>query len=149
MGLFRYSYKAEVEINADLKTVWDTLIRTDDYQEWNSFTPKVETNWEVGTTLNLTVRMDPKEKPIMQKEVLRKFKLYREIAWGVNWGIFLRAERIQHISERADGSVTYFTEDVIWGVLSPIVDAIYGKNIQRGFKDVARGLKAYCENGFG
>ena len=147
MGKLRYSYKAEVSIKTDIETAWQSLISIENYERWNSFTPMVKTNWEIGSVVHLTVQMQENKSPIIQKEKLLRFEPETEIAWGIDFGPFLKAERVQRITKTSDG-VSYFTEDVIWGLLSPIVNLIYGKHIQKGFERVANGLKSYCENGF-
>ena len=111
MGLFRYSYMAQVEINGNLESVWEALIRTENYHLWNSFTPRVETSWEIGTNVLLTVRMQPDQKPIQQKEKLRTLTPLKELAWGINWGPFLKAERIQYLTEKGDGTVIEAPDD--------------------------------------
>lgn len=145
-NLLRYSYKASIEIKADKPLVWATLVNLQNYHLWNPFTPKVETDWNFGEKVILTVQMKKGNKPIIQTEYLSKFAPKDELAWGMNWGPFLKAERIQRITAKANGITEYFTEDVIEGLLSPIVHLMYGKYIQSGFDSLAVSLKKYTEN---
>jgi hypothetical protein len=114
------------------------------YHLWNPFTPKVKTTWKIGDPVYLTVQMK-KGKPIQQKEYLSRFHPENEFAWGMKWGLFLKAERVQKLIDHDHDKTIYFTEDVIEGPLSPIVNMIYGKSIQQGFDALAQGLKKQME----
>ena len=144
LNLFRYRYNSTVTIERSRNDVWDALTDLDGYQLWNPFTPKVKTSWQIGDPVYLTVQMK-KGKPIQQKEYLSRFHPKDELAWGMSWGILLKAERVQRLSDLGHEETIYFTEDVIEGPLSPIVHLIYGKSIQNGFNALAKGLKAYLE----
>ena len=143
--LFEKRYKASVVIDADLQEIWDVLVNQNEYHAWNPFTPKIETDWKIGSKVRLTVRMKPGKSPILQTEYLTKLNPPNELAWGMDWGGFLKAERIQRLTSLPDGKIQYFTEDCISGILCPIVDLIYGKYIQLGFESVASSLKNYAE----
>ena len=143
---FRYSYNAQIEILSKKVIVWKVLTDLQNYSKWNPFTPKIETDWQIGHKVLLTVQMKNGEKPIIQKEYIRKLDPPSEISWGMNWGIFLKAERIQRLTKTPNNMTIYFTEDVIHGILAPVVDFLYGKSVQRGFEQVALSLKKYVEN---
>jgi hypothetical protein len=143
--LFEKRYKASSIIESDVKKVWDILVDQKEYHAWNPFTPKIETDWKVGSKVKLTVNMKPGKAPILQTEHLRKINHQSELAWGMNWTGFLKAERIQRITSLPDGKIEYFTEDVISGIMCPLVHILYGKYIQRGFENVAESLKTYAE----
>ncbi|MCG8308850.1 MAG: SRPBCC domain-containing protein [Cytophagales bacterium] len=144
---FRNSYKASVRINAEKEYVWDILTDLGLYELWNPFTPKIETVWKLHEKVILTVQMKKDRKPIRQVEYLLRFDPPLELAWGMNWGFLLKAERIQRLRTDRDGYTEYFTEDIIAGLLSPIVHLIYGRSIQNGFEILAKGLKRFAENG--
>ena len=143
--LFEKRYKASSIIESDLKKVWQILVNQKDYHVWNPFTSKIETDWKVGNKVKLTVNMKSGKSPILQTENLTKINHQSELAWGMNWTGLLKAERIQRITSLADGKIEYFTEDVISGIMCPLVHLLYGKYIQRGFEHVAKSLKTYAE----
>jgi hypothetical protein len=146
MALFEKKYKASSDMNVEIQTVWDILVDQNEYHSWNPFTPVIETDWEIGSKVMLTVNMKPGQTPILQTEFLTKLNPPNDLAWGMNWGGFLKAERIQQLTELADGKTLYVTEDVISGILTPIVHMMYGKYIQRGFEQIAIALKKYAES---
>jgi hypothetical protein len=142
---FRNSYRALVNIKCTQEDIWYALTDLDSYHLWNPFTPKVETNWKIGEPVVLTVQMKKGKKPIRQVEYLTRYTPNDELAWGMKWSIFLKAERVQQIIIDTNGNASYFTEDIIQGVLSPIVHLFYGKAIQNGFVALANSLKKYLE----
>ena len=142
---FVYRYKSEIHIKRSREDVWDALTDLESYHIWNPFTPKVMTSWKIGDAVHLTVQMKKGKPPIQQKEYLSRFHPKDEFAWGMKWGIFLKAERVQRLIDHNDNQTRYFTEDVIEGPLSPIVHMIYGKSIKQGFDLLAQGLKKHLE----
>ena len=144
-SLFKKSYSSTAVIAADQKTVWNTLTALANYHLWNPFTPIITTSWIIGSKVELTVQMKADKAPIQQTEYLSRLEPASCLAWGIHWGPFLKAERIQKVTPQDDGTTLYFTEDVIEGPLCPLVHAMYGKDIQAGFDGVAQGLKAYLE----
>jgi hypothetical protein len=68
--------------------------------------------------------------------------IYHDSSYETGQG--LKTHRIQRLEER-DGGTYYYTEDVFWGLLTPLVMAIYEKDIQRGFDEVAEALKRESE----
>lgn len=145
-ALFEKRYKASSIIVADQQTIWNILVNQKEYHLWNPFTPKIETDWEIGNKVKLTVNMKPGNAPILQIEYLARLNPPIVLAWGMNWRGFLKAERIQRLTKLSDGKTMYFTEDVISGILCPVVHYMYGKYIQKGFEQVAISLKKYAEN---
>ena len=70
MALFEKKYKASSDMNADIQTVWNILVDQHEYHKWNPFTPQIETDWEIGSKVMLTVNMKPGQAPISQTEFL-------------------------------------------------------------------------------
>lgn len=145
MGTFTKKYSARIDINASPERVWEVLVDLDQYRKWNPFTIKVETDWQPGSRVVLTVQMHENRKPISQVEYLARLVPGHEITWGMNWGIWLKAERTQRISPLSREQVRYETEDRIHGLLCPLVHLFYGRSIQGGFEKMAVSLKKYIE----
>lgn len=141
---FIKKYTAVIEIKASTESTWNAITDFPHYHVWNSFTPSIIVDWKIGGKVLMTVHMKKGKNPIMQTEYISKIKPPHEFAYGMKWGIFLKAERIQRLS-KANGHTIYFTEDVIKGILCPLVHLIYGNSIINGFERVAQGLKIYME----
>jgi len=144
-SFLRYSYQSEIDIHADVKLVWETLTDLDAYSRWNPFTVKIESDWKIGEKVRLTVKMNPNRKPIIQTEYLATLAEPMEMSWGMNWGFLLKAKRMQKLTRLTGENTHYFNEDVIEGLLSPVVHMIFGKSIQRGFDAMALSLKKHIE----
>ncbi len=144
-SFFSKKYTAFVSIDAPQHKVWQILAAPTEYYRWNSFTVDVETEGKIGDKVILTVQMKMHQKPILQTEYLMNYKPPEAMDWGMDWGPFLKARRVQRLKSEASGVTEYFTEDRIWGLLCPIVHRLYGKHIQAGFERMAGELKHLSE----
>lgn len=58
--VFRHLIRSDVvEIDAPVEGVWDILMDVDRYGEWNPFTTRVATNFEIGSPVDLHVTLGP------------------------------------------------------------------------------------------
>lgn len=137
--------ETQIEISAPIVVVWEVLIQFQNYANWNSFTPIVECDLVVGNDVILHVNMHPGKKPIIQKESLLHIKPLDSIAWGITSRFPVKTERIQRIHAISANTTLYYTSDSFEGILVPLVMALYKKQIQLGFNQVAKDLKKYCE----
>ena len=134
-----------IRINAPVGHVWGILTETGKYAEWNPFTPRLETDFKIGSPAHLRVRMGPAMMKIT--ETVCAFEEPRLIAWtktfGARW--FLVAVRRQVLEPVDERSCTYYNSDQLTGLLAPVVLLLNGNYMRRGFTDVAEGLKRYAE----
>lgn len=147
MGFREYTIRTDpVEINASDELVWGVLTNMQEYGEWNPFTSNIQTDFEIGSPVHLLVRMGPAKFRIT--EILCAFDKPRLIAWekkfGARWLLF--AKREQHIEPVGDTNSRYYNVDILTGLLAPIVHLCFGNYMRSGFRDVARGLKAFMES---
>jgi uncharacterized protein YndB with AHSA1/START domain len=139
--------RAEALIEAPRERVWQVLVDFPRYAEWNPFTPEVRARLEVGASVDMRVRLWSGLRH--QREYVRRVVPGERLCWGMHMGAawLVRAERCQWL-EALDGDRTrYVTEDRIAGWLTPLVLALYGRSMQRGFEGVAQGLKGRVESG--
>ena len=136
------TYRAEIEIGAPAELVWEILADLDSYPEWNPFTPTIETSYEIGTTISIGVSFDGKP-PFERREVLRRWEPGEELRWNMTIGPrwLFRAERFQRVEVLGESRCRYVTEDAFAGLISPIVQLLYGGRVQRGFDAVAKALE--------
>jgi uncharacterized protein YndB with AHSA1/START domain len=143
---FRFTYKSETEINAPRQTVWKVLVDSTSYPKWNPFTINIQASWKISQPVHLTVQMKPNRKPIAQTEYLSVFQQPERLAWGFSYGWILKAMRTQQLIVVNENKTKYINEDVVEGLLSPLVHALYGRWIQKGFDEISLALKNYMEN---
>jgi hypothetical protein len=133
--------RAAIDIAAPAERVWQILCDLDSYPAWNPFTPKVETDRIVGHPITLHVDFGTGE-PRRQVEILRRWEPGVELRWGMTMGPawWFRAERWQRIEVIDASRCRYSTEDVFEGLFAPVVHALYGAKVQRGFEATAAAL---------
>lgn len=134
-----------VEIEAPIERAWDILTDFDRYGEWNPFTPSVATEFEIGSPVDLYVRMGPWR--LKQVERIESIEAPHLIAWSTTMGhrFLISALREQRLEAVGEGRCRYRTTDDFAGLLIPLVMLLFGGFVRRGFNDVARGLKARAE----
>ncbi|HET8706297.1 MAG TPA: SRPBCC domain-containing protein [Pseudomonadales bacterium] len=145
--MFDYCVRSdEVQIDAPAQLVWDILFSIDRYPEWNPFTYKVISSLNPGDDVELYVDMPGRGK-ILQVEQVKAVEPPNLLSWGMKMGaeFFLTALREQKISSISATRCSYITTDAFSGLLTPIVIALFGKNIRTGFNRMAYALKRKAE----
>lgn len=138
---------ASVEIDAPRERVWSVLADLASYAEWNPFTPRIEASLKVGEPVILHVRMKPGKPTMRQPEVMTSYVEGEELGWGTTMGhrVLLHANRTQRLVDLGGGRTRYDTVDRFQGALVPLVMALYGAHVQRGFDETAAALKKRAE----
>jgi hypothetical protein len=147
------SIAARSAINAPLPRVWEVLRDLASYPAWSPFVVAVDGSLVVGTSVVLHVAMTPGKPPLRQTERVSRFDppgpdgAGAALSWGMVMGhpFLLRAERYQRLTALGPSETLYETADDFEGLLVPLVFALYGASIQRGFDATAAALKARCE----
>jgi hypothetical protein len=140
------SVRAEILIDAPIERVWQILCDLGRYGEWNPFTPRVESSLRIGDPIHLHVRLVG-ERLMHRIEWVTRNEPHA-LCWDMKMGVraLLTAERCQVLTAQDEGRTRYVTEDRFTGLLTPIVFALFGRAMQRGFEDCARGLKKRAES---
>jgi len=138
---------SEIEIDAPRSLVWSILRDVESYPEWNPFTIEVKTSLELGSPVDMQVKLRP-PKVMHQLEYVSAYVDGEKVCWGANVGPrwIIRADRCQVLTDLGDGRTRYFTTDVFNGLGVGLMFLIVGKHVQRGFDDVARALKSRAES---
>lgn len=144
MSLFAIQ-SSPIEIEAPAEFVWEVLMDTAHYGEWNPFTPEADTTFEIGAPARLRVRMWPGHFRIT--ETVSAVEKPRLLAWsrpfGFRWLLF--ALREQHIEALGENRCSYHNIDHLSGLLAPLVRLTHGAYMRRGFTDTGLALKAFAE----
>ena len=144
--IFSHQVSASADIAASIDAVWNTLVDFDHYCDWNIFTPKVETDLQIGSPVKLHVAM-PGRSESVRTEWINLVEPGKTICWGMHMGhpALLCSNRWQTLRELANGHTQYLTVDKFSGILVPLVVALYGRPMQIGFQSVADNLKQWVE----
>jgi len=137
---------SEIIINAPIQKVWDVLVDLDNYYQWNTFTPKVITDFRIGSDVTLHVRLSKGKKLRIQKETILNLEEGTLISWGITSSFPAKTERIQQLTKIDSHTTRYYTADKLTGILVPVIMLLYQEKIQHGFDAVALGLKKYSES---
>jgi len=138
--------ESKIIIKAPIQKVWAVLSNFDNYHQWNPFTPKIEVKNEIGSTVGLHVRLNPKSsKTILQKETLLKWEEGKCLEWGIKNSWFVQTVRIQSLKAIDENTTEYYTSDAFEGPLTGLILLLCRNKIQIGFDDVCTGLKKEVE----
>lgn len=145
---------ASIEIDAPVAEVWAVLKDVARYPEWNPFTVSVQTDFALGSPVDMQVclkgrkRPDGSRKTMRQVEYVTSYDEGRRVSWGVNVGPgwFIKADRWQELTDLGNGRTRYETVDEFTGVGVPLMLALMEKHMKRGFTEVGQALKARCES---
>ena len=134
-----------VEIEAPIERVWDILVDAGRYGEWNPFTTRIETNFEIGSPIDLYVTLGPLK--LRQPERIEAVERPCLLVWSTKMGhpLLLAARREQRLEASAANRCRYLTTDAFTGFLTPLVVLLCGRLIRRGFNAMALALKARAE----
>ena len=147
MSLFRYRVESEaVEIHASAESVWEILTDGAKYGEWNPFTTRVDTDFRIGSKVELQVRLGPLN--LRQQERILQVDPPRLLAWGMTMGhrLLLSARREQRIQPVSGSRCRYVTTDELSGLLTLKVALLFGRAIRNGFNAMALALKERAES---
>ena len=137
-----------VEIDAPVQRAWDILMDVERYGEWNPFTPRVATDFEIGSRVDLSAMIGP--VALKQVERIEVVDPPHRLVWTTTMGhrFLLFARREQLLETAGETRCRYRTTDAFSGLLTPLVVLFFGGMVRRGFNSVAGGLKARAEAGW-
>lgn len=137
---------SEIEIDAPIELVWSILRDFDAYPEWNPFTVSVKTTLQLGSLVDMQVKLRP-PKEMHQVEYVSAVVEGERMCWGGHVGPrwFINADRCQVLTDLGDDRTRYVTTDVFRGISVGLMFLVVGRHVQRGFDDVARALKVRAE----
>ena len=141
------SVGASAVIEAPVERVWAVLVDVERYPEWNPFTVSVQTDFALGSPVDMRVDLFGRGRTLHQVEYVTSYVEGRRVSWGVNVGPgwFITADRWQELTDLGDGRTRYETVDEFTGVGVGFMLLLMRRHMARGFQDVALALKARCE----
>src|SRR5687768_9048252 len=99
------------DIDAGIDQVWSVLLDVGRYPEWNPFTVSVQTDFEMGSPVDMQVALNPSSgRTRHQVEFITSFEPERyRLSWGVDVGPgwFIKADRWQQLTALPNGRTRY------------------------------------------
>ena len=133
-----------IDIEAPPDEVWAVLARLEDYESWNPFTVAVRGKLAEGEVVKLTVKLAG--KTVKRRHQISALSAPSRICWTIlsdqPW--LIRGERCQTV-EPIEGGSRYSNEEVVEGLVAPLVQLFYGSAIEAGLHALGQGLKAKVE----
>ncbi len=142
-------FQSEHSIGAPVSSVWATLEDVELYPEWNPFTPRVETTFEIGSNIVMWVRLlriFPDNLSIVT-ETVTDFEIEDRMCWESIFGstFWMRSYRC-YVVEAVSSEETVLRSTMVYeGLLAPLVEAFSRNFVMDGFNDVGDAIKDRLE----
>jgi len=132
-------------IHADKQTVWDVISDIKCYPMWNPFVKSCKTTFEVGSPIKMRVYVLP-WFAMPQRETILAYVEGEMVDYGFKLPLNMLHSSRKHILTAVDGETTkYESIHVLGGWLSPLVKLTLGRQLRRGFGDMADGIAVRAE----
>jgi len=147
---------ASIEIDAPIELVWEVMLDTASYAEWNPFVERAETasppavgnpivlhvRWANGRTTRSPERISAIEPPVTAEGVTTACLSYVFEGWPAKLGL-VRGVRHQRLTQRPGGPTAYDTVEEFSGPLVPFAGP---GRVADGFRRHAEGLRRRAES---
>lgn len=137
----------DVEINAPAELVWQVITDFARYGEWNPFVPECRSSLVPGEPIDMLVRVSG-TTPRRQREWIRSHTPGHELSYTmkpVPLGT-LHSLRSHTITPITADRTRYESHFELAGWLHPLVVALLGKNLRRGFAGMTAGIQKQAES---
>lgn len=134
-----------LEIDAPAGIVWDVLTDAPGYSDWNPFTTRLDTDFQLDSPIHLHIVMGPLS--MQRKEWVRVVEPPHRLEWDtkVLARFLLYSSKEQRVKALGESSCSYYTTDLFSGLLTPLIMLLFRKLIVRGFDETGLALKRRCE----
>lgn len=140
------SVHTTIDIAASKETIWNILMDTEKYPEWNPLVVALSGELKEGNNIEINVSLG-KGKPSVFKPKILALKEGAELRWLGSLfvkGLF-DGEHAFQLVPQADGSTRLMHAEVFTGVLSSMIFGMIGNDTQRAFEAMNKALKQRAE----
>ena len=127
-------------INASTEQLWQLLIDTPCYGDWNPFVVRCDSDFQPGSAIIMHVKIW-QSFALRQKETVRFNKEQEFLEYGVAIPGLLKSIRQHKLQNLADNQCRYQSYFALQGPLAPFVKALMGKRLQQGFKKMTDAIE--------
>lgn len=134
-----------LDIAASADVVWEVLTDLPRYGEWNPFVIECRSTLVPGEAIDLRVRL--RAKPQDQREWMTQMVPGERFAYGMKpfpLGA-LSSRRSHELAPLPDGRTRYRSHMQLDGWLVPVVRALLGENLRRGFSEMSAAVCTRAE----
>ena len=138
------TYNATTTISATPQKIWDILVDTNGYPNWDPGMVRVEGKIALGEKVKFFTKFSPDQAFGVK---VTGFEPAKKIVFtgGMPFGLF-KSERTHTLTDAGNGETKFHTEETFSGLLYPL----FGKKIPdltESFNNFAAGLKQQAEQG--
>jgi len=136
-------YCIETKINAAADRVWEILMDSSLYHDWNKSVEKVEGIIALGNKIKVFTKISPERVfPVIVKELVPSKKM----VWcgGLPFGLFTGV-RTFTLAGESKGYVEFRMQEVFSGLMSPLIVRSM-PDLTESFENFATSLKAKAES---
>lgn len=123
-----------LEISAPASTVWEVVTDFARYGEWNPFVVECRSSLEVGSPIDMRVHVFQSfAQP--QRETVFEHVPGKRFCYGLAGNALgaLSSRRSHDVQARDERSAVYTSHFELSGWLAPVVRALFGSRLERGF----------------
>ena len=138
------AYRATEKIAASPQKIWDILVDTTSYPEWDPGMVRVEGRLALGEKVKFFTKFSPDRAFAVKVTAFEPGKKM-VLTGGMPLGLF-KSERTHTLTPGEAGQTTFHTEETFSGLLLPI----FGRSLPdltASFEAFAAGLKQRAESG--
>ncbi len=134
------------EIDAPAERVWAVICDLDRYPEWNPFVVACRSTLAVGDPIAMRVRVLPWLAQPQREEVF-EHEPGRRLAYGLRGGRLgaLASRRSHDVAPLGPGRARYASHFELRGWLAPLVAALLGRRLERGFAAMSDAIRRRAE----
>ncbi len=137
---------ATLEIEAPAELVWQVITDFPRYGEWNHFLSACQSTLKPGEPIDLMVRLS-EGAPRRQREWVVSHTPGREFSYSMKPAPLgaLHSRRFHQVTPLSPTRSRYQSHFELAGWLQPLVRALLGSRLERGFAGMTAGIKARAE----
>lgn len=143
------SFGTHIDIEAPVEDVWQALMNVEDYPQWNPFTPKTQTTFEIDSPITLHVRLFRCLPKFIFSitETINEREDYKILGWRAHqiaWKTF-NSKRNYILEDLGNGrtrlSNTMRYEGWLYWFIGPLTKSL----VLDGFEDCSLAIKEWIE----
>jgi len=137
-------FQATAKIAAPPQKVWDILVDTASYPEWDPGMVRVDGQLALGEKVKFFTKFSPDQAFAVKVTAFEPGK-QMVLTGGLPFGLF-KSERTHTLTSDSAGQTTFHTEEIFSGLLLPV----FGRSLPdltASFEAFAAGLKQRAESG--
>ncbi|NRB37246.1 MAG: SRPBCC domain-containing protein [Pseudomonadales bacterium] len=132
------------KIKSSANDVWQVLLDTDAYEQWNPFVHRCQSSFAVGAPIIMHVALIPGIL-LRQKETILSNQAESLLEYGIKIPFLLSSSRKHILKNTEAGQCEYESLFVLKGPLSPLVNLLLGGRLRLAFLNMTDALVIQSE----